>query len=114
MHVAEARDVAKTPTLSLPRSFKFGKEAKDALSLVGQQVQAEKDLMEVTSPMKPNTNTNGGSTVRVVSTGLKVEKKVETRVYLKKIAREQGKNKSPQFDVELITVGKKKAGEAHI
>ena len=71
--------------------------------------------MEVTSPMKPSTNTNGGSTARVVSTGPKVKKKVETRVHLKKIAREQGKNKSPQSDVELITVGKKKkAGEAHI
>ena len=64
--------------------------------------------MEVTSPMKPSTNTNGGSIARVVSTGPKVEKKVETRVHLKKIAREQGKNKSPQSDVELITVGKKK------
>ena len=47
MHVVEARDVAETPTLSLLRSFKIGKEAKDALSLVGQQAQVEKDPMEV-------------------------------------------------------------------
>ena len=48
MHVVEARDVAETPTFSLLWSFKIGKEAKDALSLVGQQAQVEKDLMEVT------------------------------------------------------------------
>ena len=95
MHVVEARDVAETPTLNLLRSFKIGKEAKDALSLVGQQAQVEKDPMEVTSPMKPSTNTNGGSTATVVPIGPKVEKKVKTRVHLKRIAREQGKNKSP-------------------
>ena len=95
MHVVEARDVVETPTLSLLWSFKIGKEAKDALSLVGQQTQVEKDLMEVTSPMKPSTNTNGGSTAIVVPIGPKVEKKVKTRVHLKRIAREQGKNKSP-------------------
>ena len=110
MHVVEARDVVETPTLSLLWSFKIGKEAKDALSLVGQQAQVNKDLMEVTSPMKPSTNTNGGSTATVVPTGPKVEKKVKTRVHLKRIAREQGKNKSPQFDVELLTVGKKGGG----
>ena len=66
--------------------------------------------MEVTSPMKPSTNTNGGNTARVDSTGPKVEKKVKTRVHLKKIAREHGKNKSPQSEAELLIVGRKGGG----
>ena len=66
--------------------------------------------MEVTSTMKPSTNTNGGSTATVVPTGPKIEKKVKTRVHLKKIAREHGKNKSPQSEAELLTVGKKRGG----
>ena len=67
--------------------------------------------MEVTSPMKPSTNTNRGNTARVDSTGPKVEKKVKTRVHLKKIAREHGKNKSPQSEAELLIVGKKGGGD---
>ena len=60
--------------------------------------------------MKPSTNTNRGNTARVDSTGPKVEKKVKTRVHLKKIAREHGKNKSPQSEAELLIVGKKGGG----
>ena len=37
LHVSEARDVVDTPPLGLPRSFKIEKEAKDALSIAGQQ-----------------------------------------------------------------------------
>ncbi|XP_030926558.1 uncharacterized protein LOC115953166 [Quercus lobata] len=52
MHVSGARDAAGTPHLSLPRSFKIEKEAVDAMSLVGQPAQTEKDPMEVNSPLK--------------------------------------------------------------
>ena len=37
LHVSEARDVVDTPPLGLLQSFKIEKEAKDALSIVGQQ-----------------------------------------------------------------------------
>nr|POE84238.1 hypothetical protein CFP56_71179 [Quercus suber] len=111
MHESGARDAASTPPLSLPRSFKNEKEAMDALSLVGQSAQTEKDPMEVNSPLKTNADANGGSTAKVNSFGLIVEKKAKAKVHLKKMAREHNRNKNPQSETELIPVGKKRGGK---
>ena len=63
--------------------------------------------------MKPSFNISGGNTTKVDPTGPMVEKKkkVKTKAHWKKIAMEHGKNKSPESNTELITVGTKRGGK---
>ena len=120
MQVAGARDATGSPTRCLQQRFKIELKAADAVSPVGQSTQTEavslvsqpaqnaKDPMDVSSPLKTSTNTEQGNTTQLDSSGPAAEKKTKAKVHIKKIAREYHRNKSPQLDKELLSVGKKR------
>ena len=111
MHVSGAREATGSPPRCLPQSFKNEKEATEAVSLVGQPTQTEKDPMDVSSPLKTSINANRRNTAQLDSIGPIAEKKAKAKVHIKKIAREHHRNKSPQPDTKLLPVGKKKGGK---
>lgn len=82
-----------------------------ALFVVGQPVQEEKEMMEVTSPIKTKT---GPTNVRRASDDKlspTCEGKGKVRRQLKKIAREKGKNKSPTSKIQTQILGTKRVGK---
>ena len=110
-----ARVGTSTPPIGLPRDSSLNMPAKEALSLVGQKAQMEKDLMDVSSPIKPTPlpiNTDKGKLeVKTASTSPLPRKKTKTKVQIKKLAREKGNTKGPTSDAMSPPVGSKRAGK---
>ena len=79
----------------LPRDSGSIKQVNDALSLVGLKAQDEKELMDVSSPLKPIPLPTNASReeleIKTASTGPLLGKKPKAKVQIKKMAREKGK-----------------------
>ena len=110
-----ARAGTSAPPIGLPRDSSQNMPAKEALSLVGQKAQMEKDLMDVSSPIKPTPlptdSDKGKMEVKTACTSPLPRKKTKTKVQIKKLAREKGITKGPTSDAMSPPVGSKRAGK---
>jgi len=87
------------------------KGADNALSFVGQHPHVEKEMMEVSSPIKPKASPTNIKTILEDNLSPMGEGNGKAKRHWKKIAREKGKNKSPTFEVQTQTLGAKWVGK---
>nr|POF20338.1 hypothetical protein CFP56_54096 [Quercus suber] len=103
------------PPTVLPRDSSSTEQATDALSLVGLKSQDEKDLIDVSSPLKPTPlPINAGREepeIKTESIGPLPRKKPKAKVQIKKMAREKGNAKGPASETQFPSVGSKRAGK---
>ena len=114
-NISVARAETSAPPTVLPCDSGSNKQAKDALSLVGQKAQDEKELLDVSSPLKPtplliNTGREEPE-VRIASTSPLPRKKPKAKVQIKKMAREKGKVNGPASETQSPSVGSKRVGK---
>ena len=87
------------------------KRADYTLSVLGQHLNVEKEMMEVSSPIKPKASPTNTKVYFEDSLSLKGEGSGKAKCHWKKIAREKGENKSPTSEVQTQILGAKRAGK---
>ena len=108
--MSEARE-STLPPIGFPPGLNENKGVKDALSLVGQQAQLEKEPMVVTSLIKLKASPNEEKEGKLESTDKGMERKIKAKAHWKRIAREKGKSKSPKSDGQPLSIGSKRVGK---
>nr|POF04843.1 hypothetical protein CFP56_75041 [Quercus suber] len=88
----------------------FGVMDKDrragyVLSDVGQQLNVEKEMMDVSSPSKPKTSPTNTKNCVEDNLNPKGEENGKAIRHWKKIAREKGKNNSPTSEIQTQILG---------
>ncbi|KAL0004280.1 hypothetical protein SO802_011841 [Lithocarpus litseifolius] len=110
-------DYFPPPPPATSNDLGLAKTNEDASLIVGQKAQEENELMEVSGPIEPTPPVQAApismceSGPLSKSMGQRGGKKPKAKVHLKKIARDKGRAKAPESEIQQIPVGSKRLGK---